>query len=189
MVREKRSAWKPQPGPQNEAILATWCDELFFGGARGGGKSDFLLGDFLQDVPKYGRHWQGVMFRRTYPELQNIIQRSHSIYPVTGGKWHEQSREWRWPNGAKLRMRYLERIADASRYQGHSYCWLGFDELPQWAGPESYDMLKACLRWAEADVPTKRIRSSGNPGGPGHSWVKKRFIDDNPRGYEPLARS
>ena len=118
-------AWRPQEGPQLEAVLATWADELFFGGARGGGKSDFLLGDFLQDVPRYGRNWQGILFRRTYPELQEIILRTNAIFPRTGAKWHEQRREWEWPNGAKLRMRYLERNADASRYQGHQYTWIG----------------------------------------------------------------
>lgn len=82
-----QAAWSPQPGPQAEAISATWCDELFFGGARGGGKSDYLLGDYLQDVPKYGEHWQGILFRRTYPEIKSLIERSQAIYPKTGAKW------------------------------------------------------------------------------------------------------
>ena len=51
---KRLAAWSAQPGPQNDAIVSTWCDELLFGGARGGGKSDFLLGDFLQDVDTYG---------------------------------------------------------------------------------------------------------------------------------------
>jgi hypothetical protein len=186
-MSKRKSAWSPQAGPQNDAILATWCDEVFFGGARGGGKSDYLLGDFLQDVPKFGRHWQGVLFRRTYNELQSLVQRSQGFYPLTGAVWHEGAREWRWPNGAKLRMRYLERLDDATRYQGHSYTWIGFDELPQWADPSMYDMMKGCLRWAEAEIPTKRIRSSGNPGGAGHAWIKDRFIDFAPGGYQPFV--
>lgn len=82
-------------------------------------------------------------------------------------------------------MRYLERADDATRYQGHQYTWIGWDELTQWASAEAYNTLKACLRWAETDVPTKRIRASGNPGGPGHQWVKSYFIDHAPLGYEP----
>jgi hypothetical protein len=109
------------PGPQTEAILATWCPEIFYGGAAGGGKSDFLLGDFLQDVPVYGQHWKGVLFRRTYNELEDLIRRSREIYPQTGAVWHEQAKSWTWPNGALLRMRYIERDADATRYQGHAY--------------------------------------------------------------------
>lgn len=177
--------WSPQPGPQTEAIRATWCSELFFGGARGGGKSDYLLADFLQDVPRHGRHWRGVLFRRTYPELQELISRSRTLFAGTGAVWREQDKEWLWPNGAVLRMRYLEAIADASRYQGHQYTWIGWDELTQWPTDEGYLMLIACLRNAEEEIPTKRIRASGNPGGPGHGWVKNRFIDHAPLGFEP----
>lgn len=177
--------WAPQPGPQTEAICADWCPELFFGGARGGGKSDLLLGDFLQGVSEYGAAWRGVMFRRTYPELQEIILRSHEMFGPTGATWRESDKDWRWPNGAYLRMRYLEREADAARYQGHQYTWIGWDELPQWPSDKAYRMLFACLR-SSAIVPTKRVRSAGNPGGPGHQWVKARFIDAAPGGFQPV---
>src|SRR5262245_4245467 len=114
--------WSAQTGPQLEAIMATWADELFYGGAAGGGKSDFLLGDFLQDVTTYGRNWIGILFRRTYNELEELIRRSREIYPGSGADWHEQQKMWTWPNGATLRMRYIERDNDATRYQGHQYC-------------------------------------------------------------------
>jgi hypothetical protein len=186
LLDNPRYAWQSQPGPQADAVSATWCPILFFGGARGGGKSDYLLGDYLQDVRTYGANWQGVLFRRSYPELQEIISRSQRIYPLTGGKWFEQAKEWHWDNGACLRMRYIERVADASRYQGHQYTWIGWDELTNWADLEAFNQLSACLRWAEADVPTKRIRCSGNPGGAGHQSVKQYFIDFAPLGYKPF---
>jgi hypothetical protein len=159
---------------------------LFFGGARGGGKSDYLLGDFLKDVQTYGAAWRGLLLRRTYPELQEIIVRSREIFPASGATWREADKEWHWSNGAYLRLRYLERSADASRYQGHQYTWIGWDELPQWPNDEPFRMLFACLRSAAA-VPTKRVRGAGNPGGPGHQWVKARYIDPAPSGYTPLA--
>lgn len=164
------------------ALMATWADELFFGGARGGGKSDYLLADFLQNVYKYGENWQGILFRRTNPELEELISRAKDLYPLTGGEWFVGRRQWEWPNGATLKMRFLERPDDASKYQGHQYTWIGWDELTQWGTDEAYNMLKACLRWAKGDVPTKRIRASGNPGGPGHDWVKQYFIDSSPGG-------
>lgn len=178
--------WSPQPGPQAEAIAATWCPELGFGGSRGGGKSDYLLADYLQDVPTYAKYWQGVLFRRTYPELQELIKRSFEMYPPTGAQWYEQPKEWRWPNGACLRMRYLEAVRDASRYQGHQYAWIGWDEKTQWPTLEAYFMLLACLRCADADIPTKRVRSSANPGGPGHQAFKAYFIDPAPGGLMPI---
>lgn len=178
--------WTPQPGPQAEAIISTWCGECFFGGARGGGKSSYLLGDYLQDVPRYGVNWQGVIFRRTYPELQELIKRSQEMYSPTGAVWRESDKSWTWANGACLKLRYLEHPRDASRYQGFEFQWIGWDELTQWATDEAYRMLFACLRCSSADVPTKRIRSSGNPGGAGHAWIKARFVDNAPLGLEPV---
>ena len=177
--------WAPQPGPQTDAIGADWCPELLYGGAAGGGKSDYLLGDWLQDVQTYEAAWQGVLFRRTYPELEELIARSREIYPQTGATWLEQKKIWTWTNGAVLRMRYLERETDATRYQGHQYTWIGWDEKGQWASPFAYRYLRARLRSAKP-VPTKRIRSTANPGGAGHHWIKEYFIDPAPGGFTPL---
>jgi len=178
-------AWSPQPGPQTDAITADWCPELFYGGAAGGGKSDFLLGDFLQDVPTYGQYWQGVVFRRTYNELEDLLRRAREIFPISGGSWHEQAKTWSWANGASLRMRYIERDHDATRYQGHAYTWIGWDELTQWPTDYGYRFLRARLRSAH-NIHTKRIRAAANPGGVGHHWVKAYFVDPAPGGYEPI---
>lgn len=166
--------------------MADWCDELFYGGAAGGGKSDFLLGDFLQDVPTYGRAWQGIIFRRTYAELEELLKRSREIYPASGAVWHEQQKTWTWGNGASLKMRYLERDGDATRYQGHQYTWIGWDELTQWPTDYGYRYLRARLRSAQS-VPTKRIRAAANPGGVGHHWVKAYFVDPYPAGFHPIT--
>ncbi|HYE38216.1 hypothetical protein [Methylocaldum sp.] len=177
--------WAPQPGPQTEAITATWCDELFYGGAAGGGKSDFLLGDYLQDVQTYGQAWRGILFRRTFPELEELLARAREIYPQTGATWNEQKRTWSWPNGANLKLRYCESERDVTRYQGHQYTWVGWDELTQWANLFCYRYLRSRLRSAHS-VPTKRIRAAANPGGAGHLAVKAYFIDPAPMGYQPI---
>ena len=177
-----RGFWGPQPGPQTDAICADWCSELLYGGAAGGGKSDFLLGDYLQDVETYGQAWRGILFRRSLPELEELIGRSHEIFPGTGGVWREQQKRWAWPNGATLRMRYLEADRDATRYQGAAYTWIGWDELGQHPTAYGYKYLRARLRSAH-DVPTKRIRCSANPGGVGHQWIKAKFVDPAPKGY------
>jgi Terminase large subunit, T4likevirus-type, N-terminal len=145
-----------------------------------------LLGDFLQDVPTYGKAWQGVLFRRTYNELEELLRRARDIFPQTEALWHEQAKTWHWPNGATLKMRYMERDADATRYQGHQYAWIGWDELTQWPSDYGYRYLRARLRSAH-DIPTKRIRAAANPGGVGHVWVKAYFVDPAPRGLVPLT--
>jgi hypothetical protein len=185
--------WRPQPGPQSDAIRKAWVGELFFGGARGGGKSDFLLGDFAMDVAQpWGESWHGIIFRQTYKQLEELIKRSLVLYPgwfdpngqgnVT---WRAGDSMWVWANGATLKLRYAESDTDWMEYQGHQYGWIGWDELPTWASPENYMRMKGCLRCADPRVPYRRIRASGNPGGPGHQWVKRYFgIDRFPKGYE-----
>lgn len=182
-------AWSPQPGPQAEAIHTDWCPELLYGGARGGGKTDYLIGDWLQDVDVYGPLWQGIIFRRSFdPELIETMRRAAQIFPLTGGNYSSQHRQWEWPNGAILRLRYLDNDADAMRYQGHSYTWVAWDELTQWPSDDGYRFLFGSLRSPGGPVPTMRVRATANPGGPGHDWVKARFsIRDYPHGFEPVV--
>lgn len=178
-------AWRPQLGPQMYACSATWCREVFYGGARGGGKSDFMLGDFLQDVFRYERHWQGLLLRRTYKQLAEIHRRSSELFPQTGAEWKEGKGCWVWPNGAKLSFAFLDRDQDAENYQGHQYPWIGWEELGNFPSSDPYKKLLACNRWAECDIPTKRIRATGNPGGPGQGWIREYFIDHAPLGFVP----
>lgn len=161
-------------------------DELLFGGAVFGGKSDYLLGDFAQDVPRpYGKHWHGILFRRSYPELEDLISRSQEIYPpwFPRVQWLKADKTWLWPNGATLKMRFMEGEQDWMLYWGHAYTWIGFDELALWPTNVPYLKLKARLRSASVAIPNKRMRSSANPGGPGHGWVRQYFrIDQHPDG-------
>lgn len=171
-------------GPQTAAANATWCQELLFGGAAGGGKSFWLLVDFLQDVPTYGEAWKGILFRRTFPELQELIDISSELFPPTGALWAQAKHTWVWTNGARLRFAYLEHDKHKTRYHGQAYTWVGWDELTHWADDKAYRYLRARLR-ASTVVPTKRIRATSNPGGPGHHWVKRHFVDHAPHGYIP----
>jgi hypothetical protein len=175
--------WKPQSGPQEAAIRAAFIPELFFGGARGGGKSAYLIGDFAADVQKYGADWRGIIFRKTYPELDELVTEGKKVLfnAFPGTEYKVGSYEFRIPNGSILRLRHMETDADAEHYQGHNYQWIGFDELTNWPNLKPYHKLKACLRSA-AGVKNLRIRATGNPGGLGHTPVKKYFIDPAPKG-------
>mgnify|MGYP003148643299 FL=1 len=175
---------KPQPGPQEKAMRAKFVNQLFFGGARGGGKSFLLLLDFAQDIATYGKNWRGIIFRRTYPELDEILAESRRIYyqAFPGAEYKVGQRKWFFPNGAEFSLRHLENEAAADSYQGHQYTWIGFDELQQWDNLAAYHKLKACLRSGAQDIPVKRIRATGNPGGVGHQAIKSYFIDIVPEG-------
>lgn len=176
--------WQPQPGPQSLAVAAQFVSELLFGGARGGGKSDFLLGDFLQDIDQ-GTAWRGILFRKSYPEIEELLVRAKEMYYPVGATYKVSERTFYFPSGATLKLRHLETEADADLYQGHQYTWIGWDELGNWANLAAYKKLKACLRSA-VGARNKRIRSSANPGGIGHHAVKNYFIDHAPKGMELL---
>ena len=112
--------WSPQPGPQ-EALIACPVFEVFFGGARGGGKTEASLGDWLLHSEMYRENAIGLFVRRKFTELTEVIARSKQLFIPLGGKYFEQKKEWLMPSGARLRFAYLERDADAESYQGHSY--------------------------------------------------------------------
>lgn len=175
--------WEPQPGPQSLAVAAQFVVEIMFGGARGGGKSDYLLGDFLQDIG-LGDKWVGIIFRRSYPELEELIKRAKQMYAPYGAIWKVADKTFVFPGGATLKMRHVDTEEDCDKYQGHQYTWIGWDELTNWPNLNSYKKLKACLRQAADGVPFKRIRCSANPGGIGHHAVKAYFVDPCPTGSE-----
>lgn len=181
-----RSIWTPQPGPQANAIAADWCPILLYGGAKYGGKSDFLLGDYLQDLEKYGEHWQGIIFRRALTEFTELKLRAAQLCPQAGGVWKEKSSQWEFPNGAILRFRYLERFEQISIYEGHSYPWIGIDELGDWEDQNAFFRILTLNRYGRARIPTLRLRATCNPGGRGHAWIKVYFYDPAPTGYTPL---
>jgi hypothetical protein len=163
--------------------------ELFFGGAVGGGKSDFLLGDFAQDVAVAGPAWRGILLRKSYPQLEELVIRSKEIFPPWFGFQAKDcftsgNHTWTFPNGATLKFRHAEDDSSWTEYLGHQFTWIGFDELPHWQTPVFYQQLKTRLRSA-SPVKFKRIRSSGNPGGAGHQWICNYFgIDRFPLGSE-----
>lgn len=169
-----RVVWEPQP--RQADALACPAFEVFFGGAKGGGKSDFLLGDYAAGIEEYGSAWKGIIFRRQYKELEEIIGRSKELYPAIGGRWVGGDKQtWCFPSGATLRFRALEKEGDVGKYNGHQYPWIGFDELTEFYNDAAYIFMIGCCRSA-AGAPCY-IRATGNPGRPGHVWVKTRFID------------
>src|SRR5687768_1532295 len=175
--------WEAQPGPQS-ALIACPIFEVFFGGARGGGKTDGVLGDFLEHEDAHGRHAIGLMIRRTRTELIETIERSRQIYGPLGWSFNDTLKMWRSPRGGRLRFAYLERDADAEAYQGHSYTRLYVEEIGNFPNPAPVLKLMATLRSA-AGVPVG-FRATGNPGGPGQGWVKARYIDPAPSGWKVI---
>ena len=168
------TTFKAQPGPQT-ALLSCPIEEIFFGGARGGGKTFVLALDWAAHANRYGQDAAGVVFRKSYKELEEVVKAFKTICYPLGGRVVAQ--ELRMPNGAVVKFRHLKRDADADDYQGHQYTWMGFDEVTNWATPNAINKLRACIRSAVVPPHGLRLLLTGNPGGAGHNWVKARYID------------
>lgn len=172
--------WEPQP--RQQAFIDCPVFEVLYGGARGGGKTDAVLGEFAEHAGRYGEHAIGLMVRRERTQLIETIERSKVLYTPLGAKFQETDKMWRFPNGARLRFAYLERDSDADNYQGHSYTRVYVEEIGTFPDPKPILKLLATLR-SGAGVPCG-FRATANPGGPGHLWVKQRYIEWAPSGWQ-----
>tara|TARA_B110000285_G_C15137617_1_gene628254 strand:- start:997 stop:2814 length:1818 start_codon:yes stop_codon:yes gene_type:complete len=172
---KKDIIFEPNEGPQSD-FLASSEREVFYGGARGGGKSYAMLVDPLRYCDR--KNHRALLVRRTMPELRDLINHSQQLYSraYPGAKWREQEKEWRFPSGARIEFGYAENLTDALRYQGQSYTWIGIDELPQYPTADIYNFLRSSLRSVDPEIPVY-MRATGNPGNVGSTWVKEMFVD------------
>lgn len=170
-------AWWAQPGPQT-ALLTCPCDDILYGGARGGGKTDGSIGDWISHAMTYGKHARGIWLRRTLIELTDVKERMVVLFNAIGAKYRDKDGSWTFPNGAKLLLRYLESDADADGYQGHQYTWMCVEEIGSFKSPIPIDKIRATLR--SANGVKVRFIATANPGGKGHKWIKERYIDPAP---------
>jgi hypothetical protein len=181
--RARKTQYCPhKPHPKQAEFLALTCIEAGFGGAAGGGKSDALLMAGLQHIDQPG--YAGLLLRRTYADLAlpgAIMARSHEWLSGTDAHWNGLEKQWTFPSKATLSFGYCDNDRDRYRYQGAELQFIGIDELTQW--PEAwYRYLFSRLRRKKGSSVTPRMRSSFNPGGIGHEWVRRRFIEAEPGG-------
>lgn len=167
-----------RPQRRQADLLSCPANEIGYGGARGGGKSFGVLLDWLTHEKSYGSRAKGILFRRTMPELEDMLAKAEDLFPSMGGRFKIQAKTWVFPSGAQLKFRYLDKDKDADLYQGHEYNWMCFEEAGNWPNPKPLDKLKACLR--SADGVRHRLLLTMNPGGVGHNWLKARFVDVAP---------
>ena len=172
--------WEAQKGPQT-ALLACPVFEVFFGGARGGGKTDGMLGEWASHAALHGKNAVGLMIRRERVQLLETIERSRHLYGPLGARYIDQDKMWRWPNGAGCALPISSATPTPTLIGPQLFARVrrGAGHVPErLAGSQ----LMATLRCG-AGVPCG-FRATGNPGGPGHQWVKARYIDPNPAGWE-----
>ena len=170
--RETVIVWRPQSKTQ-KALIDCPLPEVFFGGTRGGGKTDGVLGKWALKEARYGPAFNGVMLRRTSVSSEDAIERSRDIYKPLGGKFNDSKLRWRMPNGGRVSFGYLDSVKDAEEYQGRNVSDVWIEEAGQYPDPAPIDRLFGVLRSASG-VPVQMIVTA-NPGGAGQHWLAQRY--------------
>ena len=164
--------WRAHPGPQR-AFCSAPEFEVLFGGAAGPGKTDCLV----MEASRYAdrSRYRGLILRRTFPQLQEIIDRCWIWYPQIGGNYKSGEHQWYFPSGGMVQLGHMQHEADKYNYQGKEFHFIGVDELTQFTETQ-FTYMFSRARSTDTDIPV-RVRATTNPGGIGHIWCKERFID------------
>ena len=169
---------------KQKEFIDSSASEVLFGGAAGGGKSYGQMVDALLFALKYPGSKQLVL-RRSFAELdKSLIRTSLSLFPKEIYSFNSSSHTGRFKNGSIIDFGYCAAENDVYQYQSAEYDVIRFDELTHFT-ENQYVYLISRVRGA--NVFPKQIKSSTNPGGVGHGWVKERFVDPSPAGQKFLG--
>ncbi|MBQ7637735.1 MAG: phage terminase large subunit [Clostridia bacterium] len=163
----------PRPNPKQELFLRDRHRYIAFGGARGGGKSWAVRVKAVLLAFRY----PGIkimIVRKTYPEL-----RANHITPMRtmlgdSAVYRDTTKEFIFPNSSVIMFRHCQNDSDMDKYQGTETDVLFIDEATQFT-EEQFMKFKACVRGVNS-FP-KRVYLTCNPGGVGHTFIKRLFVD------------
>jgi hypothetical protein len=199
--------WEPQPGSQTLALTSP-AQHTLYEGARGPGKTVTQLMRFYRNVGKgYGEFWRGIIFDLEFDDLNGIVTESKKWFNKIGdgAKWLGSASlyKWVWPTGEELLFRHAKKESDYEGFHGHEYPFLGWNELTKHPNGKLYEKMMSVNRSSFNPIkntpkddhgnymtPDRKplppipleVFSTTNPNGPGHNWVKRKFIDVAPRG-------
>ncbi len=168
-----------QMSEKQHMFLNADASEVMYGGAAGGGKSHIQVMDAMIFALKYPGSKQ-LILRRTFAELEkSIIRTVLGLYPREIFRFNASAHTGRFYNGSIIDFGYLAAENDVYQYQSAEYDVIRFDELTHFTEHQYVYMIS---RVRGTNGYPKQLKSSTNPGGVGHQWVKKRFVDPSPPG-------
>lgn len=188
-----RNEWKPTPKQSSFLSLPLTIKEAFIGGSNGFGKSDVLLIYPIVHRWHENPRFKHVFMRRTFPELKNeIVPRSREIYKKLGASFNRTDMTWTFPrldqygsgainSGALVIFGHCEDESDVYKYDSMEINLFTPDELTSFTEFIYLYIALTRVRTSDPTLPAI-IRGAGTPGGIGHTFTKKRFVDPEPKG-------
>ena len=180
---DQNVVWAPQAGPQ-EALIACPITLVGYGGARGGGKTDGVLGKFAVKQEQLGADFNAIFFRKELPQADDLIERAKQIYLPLKAHWQDQKKQFTFLSGGRLRFRPLGNDGDAEKYQGQNLSDCAIEEAGNYSDPSPIWKLFGALRGRGGG----QVILTFNPGGVGHGWLKELFIRPAPKGMQVLEK-
>lgn len=165
--------WVPQPKQQLATELAGQADDLLYGGAAGGGKTEWLI-EYVAAQMEAHAHNRGVIFRRVFPSLARTIVPRAKQKLWARARWNGQDHTFTFPNGSVLELASLQYADSVLDHQGAEYGIVAFEEITEFT-QEQVESLIGRLR-APADGIRPHLVATTNPGGRGHKWVKRWWV-------------
>ena len=171
----------PLQPKQMAFLLANWKYTLI-GGSKGGGKSHACRAKTFDTAQAFPGS-RGLYLRKTFPEVrENAIDPMRTEIPQALYEYHSVDHIMKFWNGSTIRFASCEHEADVFKFQGLEYDYECFEELTQWE-EKHFRLIANCLRTRMPDMRPFAFGSC-NPGGVGHAWVKRLFINRDFRGNE-----
>lgn len=193
-MTDQEKVWRPNSKKQEDFLaLPDSIEEALYGGAAGGGKTEILL--MLPLLKKFHElpWFTGIIFRRTYAQLErSLIPRSKTggkfmhkgkevrtpSYYDFQGDYNEQKHTWTFPSGAKIIFGHLDTDTRIAEYDTDQYNYMGWEELTDFSEKQYTYLSHRCRGKIHI------IRAAATPGNVGNSWVRKRFVEEAPGGYK-----
>src|SRR3990167_2214441 len=175
------------PYPKQEEALKRAEYEILYGGARGGGKTDtglvWLIGESFEPNKPLLLHprYRALVIRKNAEDLSDWIDRAYRFFSGFGVDIAYKPAVLRFPSGAVIRCGHLKDDQSYTKYMGQEFPRILVEELTQIPFEKRYLQLIASCRSTIPEIPPQ-IFATTNPGGLGHGWVKRRFVDPAPAG-------
>lgn len=181
--------WKPKTQEQEDFLqLPDSIFEGFFGGSVKCGKTELLMMMPLVLGFYKARRFKGLMLRRTFPELESeVLQRAKDYYPATGAVWKDKIKAYEWPEyNSRMRFGHAQHEKDIKDYDSDEYQFFAPDELTSFTEWMYLYIAATRVRRTTENNLAPICRPGGMPGGIGHGWVRKRWVEPHKQGGKIL---